>query len=102
MEKKFFIKRAHFGEILQGIYPSYSIKNRCIITFPIEINSKKKKFDLDFLKYSYLYSYIKFKENNKLIINKKKFSKSFNLIKIMKKIINTKLKEFLNFIIIYR
>ena len=51
MEKKFFIKRAHFGEILQGIYPSYSIKNRCIITFPIEINSKKKKFDLDFLKY---------------------------------------------------
>lgn len=97
MEKKFFIKRAHFGEILQGIYPSYSIKNRCIITFPIEINSKKKKFDLDFLKYSYLYSYIKFKENNKLIINKKKFSKSFNLIKNYEKNYKHKIKGIFKF-----
>ena len=96
MKNKFIIKKAHFGEILQGIYPSYSKSNRCIVTFPIDINLKKNILNNDFIKSKKIFSYITFKKSNTLEIKPKKFFKSFKLIRQFEEKFKVKIKGTFN------
>jgi len=95
--KKICIDRTHYGEVLQGIFPSFSLTNRCVITFPIKINNDKIMPDNDFIKYTSLYNYISYTKNKKLKINKKKFSKSFKIIKNYEKMFDKKITGSFNY-----
>jgi uncharacterized protein involved in propanediol utilization len=98
MEKKFFyLDKTHYGEILQGIYPNYSLKNRCVVTLPIKLNNKLINDNDDFIEYKNLYNYIEFCKNNKLKIQKIKYAKAFKLIKNFEKIYKKKIKGSFNF-----